>query len=52
MKIKINKHMWLLKPMHKVYKDDGADEIDHSIWWLCFIVSWVERVSCKGKGCC
>lgn len=21
--------MWLLKPMHKVYKDDGADEIDH-----------------------
>ena len=28
--------------MHKVYKDDGADEIDHSIWWLCFIVSWVE----------
>jgi len=27
--------MWLLKPIHKSYKDDDGDEIDHSFWWLC-----------------
>lgn len=44
--------MWLLRPIHKTYKDDDGSEIDHSIWWLCFIVSWTEKLNCQEKGCC
>jgi hypothetical protein len=44
--------MWLLKPIHKSYKDDDGDEIDHSFWWLCFIVSWTEQLKCKCSGHC
>ena len=52
MKIKINKHIWLWKPIYKNYKDDDGDEIDHSVWWLCFIISWSEKTKCDSKGCC
>ena len=40
MKIKINRHLFLLKPYYKHYTTDGTDEYDHSLWWLCFIITW------------
>lgn len=50
MKIKINKHLRLLKPYYRSYVDEETNEIDHSVWWLCFIITWTEKNSC-GSDC-
>ena len=52
MKIKINKHLFQLKPIHRSYVDDETQETDHSIWWLCFIITWTEKHKCCEGGCC
>ena len=40
MKIKINKYLFCLRPMYRVYKDDESNEKMHSLWWLWFIFNW------------
>ena len=29
--------------MHRKYIDEEVHEIDHSIWWLCFIITWTQK---------
>jgi len=47
--------MFQKTPIHTSYKDDKGNEIDHSLWWLWFIITWTEKTdTCcsNGKGCC